>query len=241
VPKLPLGHAVQIRSVVAVPAAPTDSPAVQDVHGTHAVAALLSLSQVPLAQATFGEVPPAQYAPTSHASHTAAAVGVAGEVCTVPAGHASAGKQLVWFGDDVYVPPAHVAHWRSATAVPSALTWLPDSQILHGRQLAAFATTLKLPLAHDAHVRSEIAPPSLVTYCPALHAVHETHAVAALPSWSQVPLAHKIFGAALPAQYVPGSHGAHAGGAVSVAGVICAVPAAHSSAVTHVVWFGEEE
>ena len=140
--KLPLAHAVQIRSVVAVPGAPTDAPAVQDVHGVHAVAELLSLSQVPLVQATFGEVPPGQYVPISHGSQLAAAVGVAGEVCTVPAGHASAGKQLVWFGDDVYVPPAHVAHWRSATAVPSALTWLPASQILQGRQLAALATPL---------------------------------------------------------------------------------------------------
>ena len=108
--KLPLGHAVQIRSVVAVPGEPTDSPAVHDVHGVQAVAALLSLSQVPIAQATFGEVPPAQYVPISHAWQVAAAVGVAGEVCTVPAGQASAGKQLVWFGVDVYVPSAHVAH-----------------------------------------------------------------------------------------------------------------------------------
>jgi len=180
--KLPLAHAVQIRSVVVVPATLTDSPGVHEVHGKHAVAALLSLSQVPLAHWTFGELPPAQYVPTSQAAQTAAVVEVAACVCTVPAAQASAAKQLVWFGADVYVPEAQAAHWRSAIAVPSALTWLPASQMFHGAQLEALATVLKVPLPQAAHIRSESGPPSAVTYWPALHAVQGTHAVAELPS-----------------------------------------------------------
>jgi hypothetical protein len=40
--KVPLAHAVHVRSVAAVPEAPTHCPGTQLVHVTHAVAALLS-------------------------------------------------------------------------------------------------------------------------------------------------------------------------------------------------------
>jgi len=56
---------------------------------------------VPGAQRTFGVAAPAQYVPASQGVHTGGAIGVAAEICTVPATHASAGKQLDSFGDDV--------------------------------------------------------------------------------------------------------------------------------------------
>jgi len=56
-----------------------------------------------------------------------------------------------------------------------------------------------------------------------------------------VPLAHAVFGAALPAQYVPASQTAHTGGELDVAGSISTVPAAHAPAGKQVDWFGAEE
>jgi len=58
--KLPEAHEVHIRSCVALPAWATDSPGEQLVHGMHAVAGLLSWSQVPGPHSSFGEASPAQ-------------------------------------------------------------------------------------------------------------------------------------------------------------------------------------
>ncbi|MBK6849021.1 MAG: hypothetical protein IPG96_16295 [Proteobacteria bacterium] len=62
------------------------------------------------------------------------------------------------------------------------------------------ARALKVPLAHAAQLRLAVAPPSLVTYWPATQVVLVAQAVAALPSWSQVPAAQATGGAPPPAQ-----------------------------------------
>lgn len=89
--KLPLVHPLQVRSVVVLPAAPTDWPGAHSVQATHAVAALPSWSHVSFAHAAFGVVPPAQYVPVSQGVHTAGDAGVAGAVCSVPAAHVPMG------------------------------------------------------------------------------------------------------------------------------------------------------
>ena len=119
---VPLAHDVHVRSLVGVPPAPIDCPGEQLVHGMHAVAELPSWSHVPVAHAVFGASLPAQYVPASHGAQTAGENNVAGAVCTVPAAHTPAGRQLVSLGDDVYVPDAHAVHWRSDTALGAALT-----------------------------------------------------------------------------------------------------------------------
>ena len=58
--KDPLGHAVQERSAVAEPSAPTALPGTQLVQLTQAVAALASWSHEPGAHASFGVAAPAQ-------------------------------------------------------------------------------------------------------------------------------------------------------------------------------------
>jgi len=198
--KLPLAQGAHVRSAVALPSAVTDCPGVHDVHAAHAVAESLSWSQLPLVQVSFGVVPPAQYVPVSQAAQTGGDVGVAGVVCSVPAAQASADTQLDWFGDEEYVPAPHAVHARSLVELGVVLTYVPAAHVLHASQLAALASALKLPLAHAVHVRSVVALPSADTACPGAHAVHGTHAVAALPSLSQVPLAQPSFGATSPAQ-----------------------------------------
>jgi len=56
---MPLVQDAHTRSVVAVPSLATKAPARQLVLGTHVVAGLLSLSQVPAEQLIWGLAPPA--------------------------------------------------------------------------------------------------------------------------------------------------------------------------------------
>ncbi|MBK6849022.1 MAG: hypothetical protein IPG96_16300 [Proteobacteria bacterium] len=58
--KVPLAHAAQLRFAVVVPSLTTYPPALQVALVVQRVAALPSWSQVPAAQATAGNVPPAQ-------------------------------------------------------------------------------------------------------------------------------------------------------------------------------------
>jgi hypothetical protein len=81
----PLAHEEQVRSVVALPVVSTAWPAAQLDHAVHVVADAPSLSHEPLAQATFGEVPPGQYVPVSHDAQTGGLVAVPTCVWTVPA------------------------------------------------------------------------------------------------------------------------------------------------------------
>ena len=67
-------QAVQVRLVVALTSLTTDCPATQVVRAPHAVAGLPSSSHVVPPQVTAAVVPPAQYSPGLHASHTGAAM-----------------------------------------------------------------------------------------------------------------------------------------------------------------------
>jgi hypothetical protein len=67
-------------------------------------------------------------------------------------------------------------------------------------QDAALLVVEKLPEAHFEHIWSAVALPAVETYVPAPHWVHPTHAVAGLPSLSQVPAAQGTSGAVPPAQ-----------------------------------------
>jgi hypothetical protein len=70
-----------------------------------------------------------------------------------------------------------------------------------------------------------------------VQSVFATHAVDALPSLSQVPVAHGTLGAVPPAQYVPAVQFAQVGGLVAVAAAVCVVPAAQLPCAVQVVWF----
>lgn len=74
-----------------------------------------------------------------------------------------------------------------------------------------------------------------------MHTVHAEHAVAELPSWSQLPLLQACFGVAPPAQYVPLSQAAQVAADVGVAGAVCSVPAAQALADKQLDWFGDDE
>jgi hypothetical protein len=74
--KVPASHAWHVRSVVAVACARTRVPGAHTLTPAQAVAGLPSLSQVPSPHVVAGLVPPAQYWPARHASHTAALVAV---------------------------------------------------------------------------------------------------------------------------------------------------------------------
>jgi len=147
---------------------------------------------VPLAQGSLGAVPPAQWVPTSQDSHTGADVAIPALVCTVPAGHAPAGRHVLWFGDQAYVPSTQGAHCRSAILLPGLLTWLPGEHVVQGVQLSAFSVALKVPLPQTAHVRSEVAEGAFVTYVPGSHVDHGTH-----PLSSQIP-SPQVLGALPP-------------------------------------------
>ena len=112
--------------------------------------------------------------------------------------------------------------------------------MLHAVQLAAFAVTLNVPLAHDVHVRSLVGAPPAPMDCPSEQVVHGMQAVAELPSWSHVPGAHAVFGASLPAQYVPASHGAQTAGENNVAGDVWTLPAAQTPAGRQLVSLGDD-
>lgn len=73
-------------------------------------------------QSTESAVPPAQWVPAEHAAQLTGVVSLPGAVCTVPAPHAPAGRQLEAFTVEVYVPAAHGAQTRSSVADGSPLT-----------------------------------------------------------------------------------------------------------------------
>ena len=118
-------------------------------------------------------------------------------------------------------------HTRSDVAVPSVTSVCSGRQEVQAEQLNAFAVVLNEPAAQLEQARSVVLEPIAKTYCPAEHDVHDVHEVAALPSWSHVPIGHATFAVASPAQYVPGSHAAHVGGDVAVPATVCSVPGAH--------------
>ena len=115
-------HAVHVRLAFALPSAPTLWPGTQSVHATQGVAGLLSWSHEPLAHDSFAAVPPAQWVPTSHATHLGGDEPDPAAVCTVPAGHAPMATHEAWFGDEEDVPVGQGAHSWSEVAVPGVVT-----------------------------------------------------------------------------------------------------------------------
>ncbi|WP_420814259.1 hypothetical protein [Labilithrix luteola] len=113
-------------------------------------------------------------------------------------------------------------------------------QLVHGVQLVALRAVLYVALGHAAHVRSTTELPSTAMAFPARQSVHAAHAVAALPSWSHVPLAQACLGTSVPAQYVPTSQGLQTAGELGVAAAVCSVPAAQTSCGVQEAWFGED-
>jgi hypothetical protein len=89
-----------------------------------------------------------------------------------------------------------------------------------------------------AQVRFVVALPSLTTDCPAAQSVRVAHAVAGLPSWSQVLPPQATAAVVWPAQYSPGLHVAHTGAMVLVPAALCTVPAAHMPCARHMERLG---
>ena len=75
-------------------------------------------------------------------------------VCTVPAGHAPCGRQMLWFEVDEYKPGAQAEQVRSCCAEPFALTNVPGPQSVHDEQTEALAVALNVPLGQPAQRRS---------------------------------------------------------------------------------------
>jgi len=239
--KVPALHAVQVRFVVALPSATILWPAAQVAQSTHAVAEEPSWSQVPLEQLSLAAVPPAQKVPASQAPHVVGDEDVPASVCAVPGSHVPTGAHVASFGADVYVPDSQAEHVRSVVGLAATSMRVPGAHVVQAEQLGAFVVMLKVPLAHAVQDRSVVALPPAVTACPAVHAVHAVHAVAELPSWSQLPLLQACFGVEPPAQYVPLSQVAHTAADVGVAGAVSSVPAAQALADTQLDWFGDDE
>ena len=82
---LPAAHALQVRSTTALPSLAIEFPGLQVLFATQSVEDDPSLSQVPAAQLSFGEVAPAQYVPASHTAHCVGLLKLPAWVCTVPA------------------------------------------------------------------------------------------------------------------------------------------------------------
>ena len=70
------------------------------------------------------------------------------------------------------------------------------------------------------HARLTVVLPSAVTYWPALQSLQLSHAVVALASWSQLPVAHASAATDPPAQYCPATHASHTVALVALPAVV---------------------
>jgi hypothetical protein len=152
--KVPAAHAVQLRSLMAVPSLATKVPARQIVFATHWVAGLASWSQVPAVHATWALLPPGQYCPGTQAVQAL-------PLCTVPAGQVVAtGRHCDWLSPFVVCPGGQATQARSAVVDGVFATYVPAGQLLPGVQLAALLLVLNWPLAQPVQVRSVVVSPS---------------------------------------------------------------------------------
>lgn len=140
---------------------------------------------------------------------------------------------VVWLGMVVVVLPGHASHMRLDVAVPAVTTRVPARQSVQAMQAALFEALLKVPLAQAAQVRFVVALPGETTTCPGAQSRLGTHWLAALPSWSQLPMPQACGAAAPPGQYWPAAQGSHVGGRPSLAGAVWRVPASHSLTGKH--------
>jgi hypothetical protein len=105
-----LAQAVQLRSLVGVPSLARKVPAGQTDFATHAVAGLLSWSQLPFAQGTSGLSPPPQYSPAAQAWQIVAEVEVPGATSTDPARQLPCDKQIDWLSPLEYCSASQGTH-----------------------------------------------------------------------------------------------------------------------------------
>jgi hypothetical protein len=89
-----LTQVAHTRSLVGVPSVAISEPGWQVFQATHAVAELLSSSQVPGAQTALGVVPPGQCVPGSHAPQEGDAVAEPEAICSVPGAHGVHGSHV---------------------------------------------------------------------------------------------------------------------------------------------------
>jgi len=162
--KVPPAHARQVRLAVAEPAKVTYWPAPHSAQLTHALAGLRSWSQLPAAHATALASPPAQYSPTSHGSHLAAAPALPAETCLVPGAQLFCGTHCPEFTVLLNVPFAHVLQVWFLDALPGADTKLPAGQSAHGLQASALSALLKVLAGQVSHTRSLVMEPGATTY-----------------------------------------------------------------------------
>ena len=100
--KVPLSHAMQLRSERGVTATKTRSPARPCVASAQGVAGSLSWSHVDPEHVSFGRPAPGQYSPGAHASQSE---GDPPGRSTVPAAHVPFGVHAAWFADvDLKLP-----------------------------------------------------------------------------------------------------------------------------------------
>jgi hypothetical protein len=226
---------------------------VHAVQATHAVAGFPSLSQLPKPQLTTGLVPPAQYSPALQGVHSGGEMPAA--VCTVPAGHAPKQTWSLVALPGVRTVVHAVQSTHGVAGFPS-LSQLPSPQLTTGLVPPAQYS----PALQGVHSGGVVGVPAAVCTVPAGHApkqtwslvavpglrtdvhdVQSTHAVAGLPSLSQLPTPQLTTGLVPPAQYSPALQRVHAGGVVEVPATTCTVPAGHSPVARHADWLTEVE
>jgi hypothetical protein len=156
---MPGRHAVQMRSLKALPAVITYWPAVHEAHGAQ-LAMLLAVLNVPEAHAlqvrSLVEAPrPVTYCPASQSLH---------------------GLQLAALFEALNVADAHGEHARSLVLLPALLTKNPGEHCVHGTHaLAGFASWSKVP---GAQLSFGALPPA--QYSPALHVLQTEGVVVVL-------------------------------------------------------------
>ncbi len=179
--------------------------------------------------------------PLAHALHERSDVALPLATTISPATQLRQELHADAFASVLKVPLAHAEHDRSADTEPDVVTYCPAGQALHAVQLAAFTLALNEPAAQFEHTRFVVASPSFCTNWPGMQIFFGTHAVAELPSSSQVPAGHAIFCAASPAHQVPASHGVHVTAEPELPEPVICVPGAHEPCDTHADRFGSDE
>jgi len=118
------------------------------------------------------------------------------------------------------LPAAHAVHVRSVVVVPRLLENEPGRHVVMFVQAETLSAVLNVAAAQTEHERSEVVVPATLTNWPAMQLVHGTHAVAALLSWSHVPVGQAMRGRIPPPQKPPAAQAEHVGGEVNVPGAV---------------------
>lgn len=142
---------MQTRSVDAVPAAPTYTPAPHVLCGAHIVALRVVLNVL-----------------AAHAEQVRSAAGPPVLLTKVPASQFDQGVHEVAFGVALKVPLGHSAQTRLMVEVPAVLTDIPGPHAVHSAHwLAGLASWSQVPLPQTTGSASAPAQ-----YSPGAHGVH---------------------------------------------------------------------